>query len=89
MPGQKSRIIRNWYKEKSFRKVLSAEVDVQIDKIEWRSFGNYELPCPGDPEQYLNAYFGENWKYTAVTHNVDHKTGGKWKVIWRGEPIDN
>lgn len=29
-------------------------------------FGPFELPCPADPEEYLNRTFGENWRTVAV-----------------------
>ena len=41
--------------------------DEQIKNIEYRQFGDYQLPCPGSPEDYL----ARTYEYTRFINGMD------------------
>jgi len=46
----------------------------QIHNINYKRFGKYQLPCPGNPEDYLTKMYGECWYSVGSTHSLDHKS---------------
>jgi len=46
----------------------------QVDKIQLRQFADFLLPCPGDPEDYLDRTYGESWPEVGATHFFSHKS---------------
>jgi len=46
----------------------------QINSIEYRLFGDFSLPCPGSPEDYLSRTYGESWYTMGATHFLNHKS---------------
>ena len=46
----------------------------QIKNIEYRQFGDYQLPCPGSPEDYLARTYGDTWYTIGATHFLNHKS---------------
>ena len=46
----------------------------QINNIEFRLFGDYSLPCPGNPEDYLARTYGESWHTRGATHFLNHRS---------------
>ena len=45
-----------------------------LDKMEKRLFGDIELNCPANADEYLRRTYGENWFTEGATHNYDHVT---------------
>ena len=45
-----------------------------LDRLEKRSFGDVQLSCPANPEEYLCRMYGENWFNEGATHSYDHVT---------------
>jgi len=46
----------------------------QIENIECRLFGDFLLPCPGSPEEYLSRTYGDSWYSIGATHFLNHKS---------------
>jgi len=46
----------------------------QIMSIENRLFGDFSLPCPGTPEDYLSRTYGDSWYTMGATHFLNHKS---------------
>ena len=44
----------------------------QISGIEFRLFGDYFLPCPKYPEEYLDRTYGSCWCSVGITNSLDH-----------------
>lgn len=62
--------------EKSGRNAWPNEVysHQQIEQLQYRLFGDILLPCPGNPELYLDRTYGKNWRTVGSTHSVQHRT---------------
>ena len=41
-----------------------------------RQFGDFQLRCPGQPEEYLDRTYGPSWPHTGATHFFSHHNGG-------------
>lgn len=48
----------------------------QVDLLEMRLFGDFHLPCPNNPEEYLERNYGKNWSVEGATQWLAHDTGG-------------
>jgi len=48
----------------------------QVDLAEPRLFGDYLLPCPHQPEEYLDRNYGAKWSVQGATQWLSHDTGG-------------
>ena len=46
----------------------------QVENIEYRFFGDFCLPCPGTPEDYLARTYGDSWYTMGATHFLNHKS---------------
>ena len=46
----------------------------QIENIECRLFGDFLLPCPGSPEEYISRTYGDSWYSIGATHFLNHKS---------------
>lgn len=48
----------------------------QLKGVTLRQFGDFLLPCPGDPEEYLDREYGPSWPDTGLTHFFCHRSAG-------------
>jgi len=48
----------------------------QVNLVEPRLFGDYLLPCPHNPEEYLDRNYGKKWAVQGATQWLSHDTGG-------------
>ena len=39
---------------------------------QYMTFGDVQLKVAGNPEKYLDKYYGNDWRYVGKTHNYDH-----------------
>ena len=47
-------------------------LEEEVDNLERRPFGDLSLNCPGNAENYLTRFYGENWNTEGVTQEMDH-----------------
>ena len=48
----------------------------QVKEISERTFGDFRLCCPGQPEEYLSRTYGDSWPRVGATHFFCHKSAG-------------
>ena len=46
----------------------------EVNSIKSRQFGDFQLPCPGTPGDYLARTYGDNWYTMGATHFLSHNT---------------
>jgi len=47
----------------------------QVEGREKRVFGDFLLPCPGEPEEYLDRNYGPSWRVQGATQWLSHDSG--------------
>ena len=53
--------------------------ETQVENITNRQFGDFNICCPGEPEEYLERTYGAAWSRVGATHFFCHKSAGLFR----------
>ena len=53
--------------------------ETQVENISSRQFGDFNICCPGKPDEYLERTYGAAWSRVGATHFFCHKSAGLFR----------